>query len=192
MPFLRRRRVVVPAAVVAVAVGLLASIGAGSAASSAAVAPRSHSGVSARVSGAERPHDLEHGTGSRLDQARLAHHLGEQVLRRHLHGAESERLPVEDPACSGRPAHPLLRDRALEHGQLPVDDLRPGALGGRAGRLLHERHPAQHERRHRVGRRIADEGTPTTASSSPREDPTPLSATTAARSRPTSRPCSTS
>ncbi|MGA8680258.1 MAG: alkaline phosphatase family protein [Acidimicrobiales bacterium] len=47
MPFLRRRRVVVPAAVVAVAVGLLASIGAGSAASSAAVAPRSHSGVSA-------------------------------------------------------------------------------------------------------------------------------------------------
>ena len=69
------------------------------------------------------------------DQARLSHHPGEQVLRRVVHRAQQQHLPVEDPPLAGGAAQELLRHGSLLPGQLPVDDLRPGAGDRHPGRL---------------------------------------------------------
>ena len=90
----------------------------------------------------------------RGDQARLADHPGEQVLRRDLHRAQPEQLPLADPPPAGRAAHELLRHRPLQHGQLHLAGVRPGALLRRAGRLLDvgehdEQQQRDHHHRHR-------------------------------------------
>ena len=168
-----------------------------------------------RVQRAGAVRDHVDGHPGRSGQARLADHPGEQVLRRDLHRPQPEQLPVADAAPAGRAAHQLLRHRPLQHGQLHLAGVRPGPVLRRAGRLLddgehdqqqqrdhHDRH-GRHRHRHRPHRPTArDEHqrartrpaptTATTASCWCTAASTPRSATTAASTRPTCRPCSTS
>ncbi len=82
-------------------------------------------------------------------QARVAHHLGEQVLRRDLHRPQPEQLPVADAAAAGRPPDELLRDRPLQHGQLHLAGVGTSAVLRRAGRLLDRgEHDEQQQRDH--------------------------------------------
>ena len=71
----------------------------------------------------------------REDQARLADHPREQVLRRHLHRPEQQHLPVEDAAEPGRLAEELLRHRSLQPRQLRLPGQRPGDSARHAGGL---------------------------------------------------------
>ena len=113
--------------------------------------------------GAMRDHLDRHPRGR--GQARVAHHLGEQVLRRDLHRPQPEQLPVADAAPAGSPADELLRHRSLQHGQLHLAGVRPVAFLGRAGRLLDlGEHDEQQQRdhhhrhgRHRHGHRPHDQ-----------------------------------
>ncbi len=73
--------------------------------------------------------------GSRSDQARLAHHLGEQVLRRDLHRPQQQLVPLADPPVRGRPAEELLRHRPHQPGQLHRAGLGPGSPGRHPERL---------------------------------------------------------
>ena len=75
------------------------------------------------------------------DQARLADHHGEQVLRRDVHGAQHQHVPVEDAPEPGRAADELLRYGPLQPGQLHLARGRAGADHRHAGRL-----PAVHGR----------------------------------------------
>ena len=74
------------------------------------------------------------------DQARLADHPREQVLRRELHRTEQQHLPVADAARAGRAAEELLRDGPLQPRQLHLDGQRPGDPARHPGRLpvLHQ------------------------------------------------------
>ena len=96
--------------------------------------------IHGRSGPAERGHDLEHRPAAGADQARLADHPREQVLRRDLHRAEPEQLPVEDAAEPGGAAQELLRHRPLEHGQLPRHGLGPGAPEDTQERLQRRGH----------------------------------------------------
>ena len=88
----------------------------------------------------------------RRGQARVADHPGEQVLRRDLHRAQPEQLPVADASPAGRPADQLLRHRPLQHGQLHLAGVRPVAVLRRAGRLLDDgEHDQQQQRDHHHG-----------------------------------------
>ncbi len=155
------------------------------------------------------------GHPGRRDQARVADHSREQVLRRDLHGPQPEQLPVADAPATGCTAHELLRHRALQHGQLHLLGFRPVPLLRRTGRLLdHREHDEQQHRGSSRRARSARAPTPTapptfrgptrlrpirrraatatTASSWSTAGSTPRWVTTAACTRPTWRPCSTS
>ena len=67
------------------------------------------------------------------DQARLADHPREQVLRRLLHRAQQQHVPVEDASVPGRPAQELLRHRARLARQLPVAGSGSGAADRHSG-----------------------------------------------------------
>ena len=94
-------------------------------------------------------------------QARLADHPREQVLRRELHRAQPEQLSLADAAPAGRAAHPLLRHRPLQHGQLHLAGVRPVPVVRHPGRLLdggdddeqqlrdHHHRNRRHRHRHR-------------------------------------------
>ena len=138
-----------------------------------------------RLTGAMRDH-LD-GHAGRWDQARLADHRREQVLRRDLHRAQPEQLPLADPAPAGCAAHALLRHRPLQHGQLHLARLRSGPVLRRAGRLLDDgEHDQQQQRDHhdRHGRHRAPTPTSTADASGHvhqrrRPRPAPRTATTA-------------
>ena len=141
------------------------------------------------------------------DQARVADHPGEQVLRLDVHRAQPEQLPLADPAPAGRAADQLLRHRPLQHGQLHLAGVGPVPVLRRTGRLLddgehdqqqqrhhHHRHGRyrhrhrpdgrpkrnQHQRPHHLRRRA----TATTGSSSSTAGWTPRWRTTGASTRP--------
>ena len=142
---------------------------------------------------ADRDDDLEHRAEVRPDQARVADHPREQVLRRDLHRPQPEQLPLEDAAEPGRAAEELLRHRPLEHGQLPVDGVGPGAGGGHPVRLQRRGHRLrqQLEHHHVSG---AEQGPGRLGRERRRSPaaPTRPTAATAAPTRPTRRRCSTS
>ena len=142
-------------------------------------------------------HHLQQRAAARRDQARVAHHPGEQVLRRHVHRPEPEQLPVEDAARPGCPAEELLRDRPLQHGQLPVHGVRPGARGRHARGLQRRQQADRTELRHHQHRLAVRTSANYGQMDSPATPPSPAaqtrrSAPTAAPTRPTCRPCSTS
>ena len=200
--------------------GLAATVGAAPpqpAAGPGAVVPRRQcAGSRQRWSGqpgAVRDHLDGHARGRR--QARVADHPGEQVLRRDLHRPQPEQLPLADAAAAGRPPDELLRHRSLQHGQLHLTGVRAVAVLRGAGRLLDDgEHDEQQQRDHhdRHGGTSTDTDhttdgsghqhhdaerhraptTATTDSSSCTAASTPPWPTTAASTRPTSRPCSTS
>ena len=90
-----------------------------------------------------------HRHAGRRGQARLADHPGEQVLRRDLHRAEPEQLPVADAAPAGRAADELLRHRPLQHGQLHLAGVGPVPVLRHPGRLLDGgEHDQQQQRDH--------------------------------------------
>ena len=158
---------------------------------------------SAAATRVRRGRKLHHVDGERDSrrggQARLADHPGEQVLRRDVHRAQPEQLPVEDAARAGRAAEELLRHRPLQPGQLHLDGLRPGSASGRPERL-----PGHADAQGSVvTSRAPRTARPPTAASSPRPAlPTPTrspaappkarTAARAASTRPASRRCSTS
>ena len=134
--------------------------------------------------GAVRDH-LDGHPGRRC-QARVADHPGEQVLRRDLHRAEPEQLPVADVAPAGRAPDELLRHRPLQHGQLHLAGVGPGAVLRRAGRLLDDgEHDQQQQRDHHERHGGDGRPTPTTPPTAPgptprhRTPPPPTTATTA-------------
>ena len=122
------------------------------------------------------------------DQARLADHPGEQVLRRDVHRAEQQHLPVADAAGAGRAAEELLRHRALQPRQLHLDGQRPGHAARHAGRLPVLRPVLGHA----STRRARCRPTRTTARSPPPRARTRRPAPTAACTRRACRRCSTS
>ena len=168
--------------------------------------------------GSEQPgavRDHLDGHPGRRRQARVAHHLGEQVLRRDLHRAEPEQLSLADAAPAGCAPDELLRHRPLQHGQLHLAGVRPVAVLRRAGRLLdHRQHDEQQQRDHhqRHGRDGTDtdgttdgSGTNTTPPNATASDngnygqllvhggvDASARPTTVASTRRTCRPCSTS
>ena len=155
------------------------------------------------------------GYPGRRGQARLVDHPREQVLRRELHRAQPEQLSLADAAPAGRAAHPLLRHRPLQHGQLHLAGVRSVPVVRHPGRL---RDVGEHDQQRTTGSSpqepSAREPTPTTpptaaartpplrprpgrptattANSSCTAASTPPSATTAACIPRTFRPCSTS
>ena len=103
------------------------------------------------MTGAMCDHVDGHARG--CDQARVADHPREQVVRRDLLRPQPEQLSLANAAPAGSPAHQLLRHRPLHHGQLHLAGVRPSPLVRRAGRLLDdgghdERQPRDHHRRH--------------------------------------------
>ena len=93
-------------------------------------------------------HQLDRHPGG-CDQACLAHHPREQVVRRDLHRPQPEQLPVADAAPAGRPPHELRRHRSLQHGQLHLAGVRPVPVLRHPGRLLDVReHDQQQQRDH--------------------------------------------
>ena len=101
--------------------------------------------------------DQPHGPCAQCHQACLAHHLGEQVLRRQLH-VGSIRTPTSGRRfrprvrCSPTTTEPatLRMDNYLSmiSGQAPSEDVQE--------RLLDDRHAAQYELGYRLGRRLIE------------------------------------
>ena len=135
-----------------------------------------------RQAGPDQYDDHHDGPQGGPDQARVADHPGEQVLRRDVHRAQPEQLSLEDAAGAGCAAEELLRHRPLQPGQLREPGVRPGDAAGHPVRLQRRRHRLRQHREHRHLRPEQGPG------ARPSPAPTRPTARTAA---PTRTPCPT-